>query len=406
MNTITVRASAVALAILVAGGLSRPAAGGPAEEYLNAQLRVVQALAAESTLDALADAADASVDRLLAGGNLYLAGEPGMVSEVLGRAGGLCGAKPLPADVAGLKAHDVVVGSDYAFAGPASYAGWDKLLASPALVIAFAPAQNPLSKRKADRLRAFSVQVPDGQRAAVAPAIAVAQWTYIAELVAAGRRHNRQLAVYLSIFLDEGRLRYQRTTGLMFEPELRPEPVPRRQYGAQFLGAVRTALEAVRGEELDKLKQAARWLTEARSANRKTIRNLPGHLPPYEVGHSGDAAIFTNAKPLTATGEEGRRWIRENLGAGDVYLLVGYQQNEDDFAAAANALGVRTIFFTSKGPGAAQAQNPRHLYINPHWPYTDACLELPGYDVKACPLSAILGLSCYFAICAEASASR
>ena len=66
-------------------------------------------------------------------------------------------------------------------------------------------------------------------------------------------------------------------------------------------------------------------------------------------------------------------------------------------AAAANALGVRTIFITSRGPGAERAASPRHLYIDPHWPVTDACLDLPGYDVKACPLSCIMNLTCYYA---------
>ena len=46
----------------------------------------------------MADAADAAAARHLAGGNLWLAGEPGMVAELAGRAGGLCGAKVLPAE--------------------------------------------------------------------------------------------------------------------------------------------------------------------------------------------------------------------------------------------------------------------------------------------------------------------
>ncbi|MGO8747567.1 MAG: hypothetical protein ACLQNE_16465 [Thermoguttaceae bacterium] len=50
----------------------------------------------------------------------------------------------------------------------------------------------------------------------------------------------------------------------------------------------------------------------------------------------------------------------------------------------------------------AQSHDPMHVYVNPHWPRSDGCLELLGYDVKACPLSAIVGLTCYYAICGEA----
>lgn len=72
-------------------------------------------------------------------------------------------------------------------------------------------------------------------------------------------------------------------------------------------------------------------------------------------------------------------------------------------AAAAHERGARTIFLTSTPPGPEQRNSPRHLYIDPHWPLSDGCLELVGYDVKACPLSAILNMSCYWAICAEAA---
>jgi hypothetical protein len=129
-----------------------------------------------------------------------------------------------------------------------------------------------------------------------------------------------------------------------------------------------------------------------------------GHLPPNEAGNSGDVAFFTEI--AKGFGDPAVQWIEKNLGPGDVYLFLGYQQNEDRMSAAANALGARTIFLTSIPPGVAQARNPRHLYINPHWPLSDGCLELSGYDVKACPISGIVGMSCYFAICGEVAGQR
>jgi len=119
----------------------------------------------------------------------------------------------------------------------------------------------------------------------------------------------------------------------------------------------------------------------------------------------GDPGCFTHS-PRLPLGDKAIAWMRQNLGKGDVHLLVGYQQNEDAMAAAANAPGARTVFITSLPPSREQAANPLHLYVNPHWPLTDACLELPGYDVKACPLSAICGLTCYYAIAAEAVAGE
>ena len=337
-----------------------------------------------------------------------------MVLELLGRAGGSCAAKMLALDkpLPTLSHNDVVLLSDYGSPGQLD-AALEKLTPAGALVIVFASAQNPLLQRPfaAKNLRAVPVDIPLDSRLVpmasgepliptAAPAIATAEWAYTAELLGACRRQHKQLAIYLSIGLDEGRRRFNRTKGLLFEPDLQPEPVARGEYARAFLTSVRQSLEAVRNEELEHIRQAAGWLREAIAAHRQIVRNLIGHLPPTEIGIRGDIPFFTGTARLT--GEQGEKWVRENLHEGDVYLLLGYQKNEDAMAAASNALGVRTIFLTSTAPGAEQAKNPRHLYINPHWPLTDACLELSGYDVKACPLSGILGLTCYYAVCGEA----
>lgn len=434
------------LAVLV--GFATPAAAGPAEDYLDAQLRVAHAL--EQKVDPLIDVADQGATRLLAGGKLYLAGEPGMVAELLGRAGGLCCAKRLALDkpLPAFGPNDVVLFSHYGATTRVDDAAWPKLVQSGALVIAFVSAEHPLlliptqpmiagprqsrhdvaglaGSRAAEpslamqaslknplpgNVLAVPVDVPYDSRMVVLPsserlipaappAIAAAQWAYVAELVGCCRRHGRQLAVYLSVYLDPGRRRYERTKNLVFEP-IRPEPIARGVYARQFLSSVIESLEAVRRDEVPKLRQAGLWLREASAAKRQVVRNMRGHLPPAEAGAPGDAPLFTGlAKGL---GEPAAQWIRENLHQGDLYLFVGYQQNEDQMAAAAHAQGARTIFLTSRPSGPEQAASPLHLAINPRWPFTDGCLELSGYDVKACPLSCILGMSCYFAMCAEA----
>jgi uncharacterized phosphosugar-binding protein len=387
------------------------AIAGTAEYYIDAQLSVVQGL--NENVDSIVRAADAAARGLLAGGQLYLAGERGMVAELLGRAGGPCGAKaidftkPLP----DFQPNDVILFSDYGMPAKAVEHGWEKLVAGKAMVVAFASAKNPILNPPPKNVWPVPVAIPcdsrvlrtaSGERLipTAPPAIAIAQWTFTAELIGACRRKNRQLAIYLSIFLDKGLQRLKRTTGVMFDPDLRPASVPREQYAREFLGKVRTSLEAIRTGQIDKLHTAAVWLREASVAKHKIVRNFMGHLPPIEAGMPGDVDLFTAM--VSSTGPEGAKWIRENLHAGDVYFFLGYQQNEDAMAAAANAQGARTIFLTSRPAGVERAADARHLYINPHWPVTDGCIELPGYDVKACPLSCILGLTCYYAICGEA----
>jgi uncharacterized phosphosugar-binding protein len=400
----------VFLGAIAAAPRTCDAAAGAAEQYLDAQLRVVRSLDAKR--EAIAEIADEAAGQLLAGGTIHLAGETGMMAELAGRAGGLCGAKVLSLEKAqaSLGPNDLVLLGDYGTPGKLKTA-LEKLAATKALVIVFAAAENPLLRRPLSaHLRAIPVDIPlenrllvlrSGERLipAAPPAIATAEWTFVAELLGACRRRHKQLAVYLSIWLDPECRRYNRTQGLLFEPGLRPAPVARGQYAHAFLASVGQSLEAVRREELARICQAAAWLRDALAAHRQVVRTLQGHLPEVEAGSGGEGHYFT--KTVAPGNARDERWLRENLGAGDVYLFLGYQENEDARAAAVNALGARTIFLTSAAPSVQQAKNPRHLYVNPHWPRSDACLELAGYDVKACPLSGILGLTCYYAICGE-----
>ena len=385
-------------------------ASGPAEQYLEAQLHVVRSLDAKR--ESIANIADEAAQRLLAGGTIHLAGEKGMVAELMGRAGGLCGAKMLSLEKGRpmVGPHDVVLLSDYGAPGKLKTA-LARFTGTEALVVVFASAENPLLRQPwGARVRVVPVGIPldsrllvlrSGQRLIpmASPAIATAEWTFVAELLGACRRKRRQLAVYLSIWLDPGRRRFERTNGLLVEPDLRPAPVARGLYAHDFLASTAQALEAVRSKELGSIRQAADWLRGGIAAHRQVVRTLEGHLPGVEADTGGEGLYFS--RTVSFGDELGEKWIQKNLREGDVYLFLGYQENEDARAAAINTLGARTIFITSAAPSPQQARNPRHLYVNPHWPRSDACLELTGYDVNACPLSGILGLTCYYAICGE-----
>jgi len=386
--------------------------GQNAQKYLASQLAVIEGL--EKNLKAINSAAEHSADRLKAGGRLFLAGEKGMIAELAGRAGGLCFAKALPLDkpLPELTANDVVLYSHYGASSTGVADGWAKLRATPAFLVGFGASDNPVLMGKLPtNIRAIRLALPTESRlfrtaenqrvvAAAPAAIAAAQWTYVAELIGACRRRGKQPAIYLSIFLDEGRKRFERTKNLVFDPEVTLQPVATGVYAQQYLAAAKEALTAIQRDELPKLLQAAAWIREARAGGKQIVRSLMGHLPPAEVGLPGDVDLFTQSPRVT--GEKGVEWIKQNLKAGDVFVLLGYQQPEDDMAAAAHAVGARTIFLTVKPSSEKTLASPQHLYINPHFPFTDACLELPGYDVKACPLSCVAGLGCLNAICAEA----
>ncbi len=399
-------------AILVLAGRVALLAG-PAEDYVDAQLRVVKGL--EEQVPALARLADKAATRLLDGGKLYLAGDGGMVRELYVRAGGLCATHILKPDVSQVTPKDIVLYSDYGSPRWEDHPWWRAVRGRGESVIAFVSKEHELLKKLADQGgHAVCVDIPmnsgliahSGRVVPTAPpAIAIAQWAFVAELIGACRRQGKQPAVYLSIHLDEGRKRFDRTKGLVFEPDLKPEPAPAGHFAKEFLAHVRAALEAVRRDEAEKMRTAGAWLREAKAAGKNLAQHLHGHLPPSQSEVRGAPGLFTHTF-TSALGKEGGEFLGRILEQGSVCLLVGYQQNEDAMAAAANKAGLRTIFITALGPGPEQAKSPLHLYVNPHWPLTDGCLALPGYDVKACPLSGIMGLTAYHAICAEAVAGK
>ena len=90
---------------------------------------------------------------------------------------------------------------------------------------------------------------------------------------------------------------------------------------------------------------------------------MHGHLPPLEAGIEGDVDFFSQM--IRGLGPEGVDWIRANLGPGDLYLLVGYQQNEDEMASAATERGARTVFLNAH-PAGARRRPPTRVT----WPST------------------------------------
>ena len=238
---------------------------------------------------------------------------------------------------------------------------------------------------------------------AIVPAIATAQWTFAAELLGAVRRRHRQLAVDLSIHLDPGLRRFKRTNGLLLEPDMRPDPVERKAYGGKFLTTVKNGLEANLREEIPRIHQAGDWLANSHAVRGRIFRNLQGHLPPGEAGRPGDADFFSNAKPISLT-SGGRRTVGPRESPLGRHLsaagLPGKRGRRGGSRPCPRA--PRTIFIHSrKVPAPNKAGTVATCTLIRIGPRSDACLSLDGYDVKACPLSAILGLSCYYAICDE-----
>ena len=188
----------------------------------------------------------------------------------------------------------------------------------------------------------------------------------------------------------------------MIELGLGPAPVARGQYAGAFLTTVRTSLAAVRKDEVEKIRLAARLAAGGIGGPAEHHAQVHGTSSTAGSRH-GRRRGFLRPAGLRDSASRGCTSIREHLHEGDLYFFLGYQQNEDAMAAAANALGVRTIFITSRGPGPELAVESasrvrRSPLARDRW--------LPGLAglrrESLLPLSAIMNLTCYYAICNKA----
>ena len=353
--------------IIVGALASAPPAGGavasgPAEQYVAAQLRVVRSL--DARRDALADIADQAAARLLAGGQIYLAGESGMCAELAGRAGGLCAAERIRSTRTrrprqSLGRNDLVLLSDYGTPGKLQ-AALEKLAPTPALVIVFASAENPAAAKapggqSASRRRRYSPgqphhdaslrsggSFPPPRRRLPRPSGPSSRNCSAPAADSTGNWPSTSASGW-----TKGTAATTGRRGSCSSPTLRPAPVPRGQYAHAFLKSVAQSLEAIRGGQLVPNLPGGRLAAGGRGRASQVVRTLQGHLPEVEADAGGEGPYFSQTIPGD---ERGEKWLRENLHEGDVYLRLGYQSNDDALAAVVNALGARTIFLTSSAP--------------------------------------------------------
>jgi uncharacterized phosphosugar-binding protein len=69
---------------------------------------------------------------------------------------------------------------------------------------------------------------------------------------------------------------------------------------------------------------------------------------------------------------------------------------------AARDKGVRSIVVAGQNPFAPLDTGLSDVYIDPKWVVGDAIGEIPGYDIKILPPSAVLNGLLFYAVIAEA----
>ena len=327
-----------------------------------------------ATLPAMQAPSEEVARRIIAGGKLYAGGNPSLVSEVSGRAGGLMlvaalGDAPSPGDA-------VLYFADAAH--PLDPA----LGANGAYVVAFGQAAPPVT--------GYAVP-PCAEAYGLSPTLGMAMqaWVFTAELVGACTRQNKMPVIFETIGLYGGYPRMQafQAKGLVFHPEC---TVPLQRpglLGNEYITEVAAILRRCERENRAELDRAGQWAAQALRGTRKPWMFSMGHIFPHEVGDTAIAEHFQSAHYNAGFSNE--PFPDVSLGKGDLITFIGYQHPPIPLLEHAKTVGARFVY-VSVHQHRDFATGPRVVWIDPMWPWADACVTIPGYDIPAFPASGVV----------------
>ncbi len=93
--------------------------------------------------------------------------------------------------------------------------------------------------------------------------------------------------------------------------------------------------------------------------------------------------------------------LDEVLRPGDLFFMLGYYRRPAAAYELARRRGCRIVEVIT-GTDEADPSGPTPDFaIRPGWPYRDALVQVPGYDIPILPASGIMQTAIYWAVVAE-----
>lgn len=345
------------------------------ESYLVRVDRSLERVSAD--VDRMREVAKDAADRLIDGGTLYAAGQVSLVSELTGRAGGLMATTNLGDRTP--SAGDVVLyGLEDTGGVP------ERIAQSGALVAAFGDGDTR------DGAPAFSGYA---RECGISPSLAslAPAWAFTGELIAELAGAGKMPVVFETIGLPGGHPRiyqYQARGAVYHDGSLViGKGVSDASPGRTFLRKTQSILERVERENRRKLSQVGEWMRDARRAGGTLYLYSMGHFPPYEIQATKIGDVFKPGE--WNSGFHNQRLPEDCFGPNDVVIHIGYQHPPNGLFERARPAGAKVVYVDIlehrdwKGDAGV-------LWIDPMWPWADAVVDLPGYDIPMLPPSGIV----------------
>ena len=337
--------------------------------------RMVKALElTRADIGAMVPVAEQTAKLLADGGKLYAAGQPSLVSEITGRAGGIMMIRALAADVPAVG--DVVLHT------PESGVELPEALRdTKAMVVVFgAPV-------KGHDWPTFSNHALEAD---ISPTLAnaIPAWMFTGELIAALTRLGKMPTIYETIgaYTGYSRMAKYDSGETAFHDDMKVPPCAAGVLAGKYADTVSAMLRRIGKEERAQLDRAGAWVREARKNGKQLFMYSMGHLFPDEVAATDIGKVFRSAgwnAGFRAPHPE------DSYHDGDLAVHICYQHPTDVLLRKARPAGAPVVY-VSLYADRDYTKDDGVIWIDPMWNWADACVPLEGYDVPMLPASGLV----------------
>ena len=229
-----------------------------------------------------------------------------------------------------------------------------------------------------------------------ATASIAATWTWTGEFVAALTRLGKMPVLLQSIMVPGASDRAGKYRNLKFH-EGTPEKVEAGRLGREYLAELRRCLGAVHEHEMGKIRKVAEMATANVRSGKGVHVFAHGHALRYLIGVPHDPGLFHQVN-------SGLFELKDDPGIaeGDLVFCVGYDRIFEGWyyrdgttrMRAAGATMAWSMTDYNRDPEFGPAALPKdEIIVGQHWELGDAVVTVPGYDIKILPPSGVIALA-------------
>ena len=222
-------------------------------------------------------------------------------------------------------------------------------------------------------------------------------WVLTGEIVSALTRQGQMPALYQSVLVHGARERNARVGGSRFHEAHDVPAIPPRQLGESYIRAINEILQALIDEETTSIESAAKLCAQVLRNGRVVYAGMISHFPMHQHGAPGDPLLMKRLAPLDAESPSLPE-LRAKLHHGDLFFFLGYYRRPVEAYQVARQAGATVIEVITGDGSEAGGEPPPDCVIKPKWPFGDALISVPGYDVEILPGSGIVQAAIYWAV--------